>query len=71
MFKVSARRPVAPRSLFITNVITPNSNQVDYVGVGGFGLVFKGKYKGKHVALKVLHRGPHLNSVTLLFDMCC
>ncbi|KAF8643921.1 hypothetical protein AX14_009531, partial [Amanita brunnescens Koide BX004] len=62
MFKVSARRPVAPRSLFITNVITPNLNQVDYVGVGGFGLVFKGRYKGKNVALKVLHRGPHFDA---------
>ena len=61
MLKLSARTPVAPRSLFITNVITPNLNQVDYVSVGGFGLVFKGKYKRKYVALKGLHRGPHSN----------
>jgi hypothetical protein len=61
MFKLLAQRPVALRSLFITGVVTPDLNQVNYVGMGGCGLVFKGKYKGKHVALKVLYRGPHFN----------
>ncbi|KAF8695227.1 hypothetical protein AX14_001856, partial [Amanita brunnescens Koide BX004] len=63
MFKLLAQRPVALRSLFITGVVTPDLNQVNYVGMGGCGLVFKGKYKGKHVALKVLYRGPHFNDL--------
>jgi predicted Ser/Thr protein kinase len=57
MFKLLAKTPVTPKSLFITDV-TAKMN-LDYVGMGGFGYVFEGEYKGSQVALKVLYRVRH------------
>lgn len=50
---------VLPRSLFITDIIT-----LDVIGMGGFGRVFKGKYKMQHVALKVVDKSH--KSVSIL-----
>ena len=44
---------VMPKSLFIAGVKT----DFDPIGIGGFGRVFKGKYKGKQVALKIVDKG--------------
>ncbi|KAF8322438.1 kinase-like domain-containing protein [Amanita rubescens] len=48
-----------PKSLFIAGVKT----DFDPIGIGGFGRVFKGKYKGKQVALKIVDRGHRDGSV--------
>ena len=42
-----------PKSLFITDVKT----DFDPIAVGGFGRVFRGKYNGQKVALKLLDKG--------------
>lgn len=60
MFTLLAQMPVKPKSLFITGVSAPDLKR-DYVDMGGFAFVFKGKYKEKHVALKMLYRGRHGN----------
>jgi hypothetical protein len=44
---------VMPKSVFITGVKT----NFDPIKVGGFGRVFKGKYKGREVALKIVDKG--------------
>ncbi|KAF8710136.1 hypothetical protein AX14_013425 [Amanita brunnescens Koide BX004] len=68
MFTLLAQMPVTPKSLFITSVSVPDSSS-NYVNMGGFGVVFKGKYKGKYVALKLLYRGSQGND-SLERDFC-
>ena len=52
---------VMPKSLFITSVKT----NFDPIKVGGFGRVFRGKYKGQEVALKIVDKG-HRSDVSSL-----
>jgi hypothetical protein len=60
MFKLISMTDVLPRSLFITDIIT-----LDVIGMGGFGRVLKGKYKGQHVALKVVDKSHKSVSISL------
>lgn len=72
MFTLLAQMPVTPKSLFITGVSVPDLSG-NYVNMGGFGVVFKGKYKGKYVALKLLYRGSRGNvskSAALICARC-
>ena len=54
MFKLLEKMPLIPRYISITDVEAMWNS--DYIGVGGFGYVFGGVYKGKQVALKLLHK---------------
>ncbi|KAF8339466.1 kinase-like domain-containing protein [Amanita rubescens] len=54
ILKVISRMPIVPPSLIVTGVTIPSER--DYIGGGGFGRVFKGKRRGKAVALKVLYK---------------
>lgn len=62
MFKVISKTPVIPKSMFITGVTV--KVDVDCIGSGGFGLVFKGELQGKFVALKLLHKFSHRSIVS-------
>ena len=61
MFKIMTQMPVMPKSLLVTGVSMKAHRE--YIGGGGFGLVFKGKLKGAPVSLKVLYR-THNNIVS-------
>jgi hypothetical protein len=61
LLKVASTMPVMPRSLFIKGITMKASS--DYIGHGGFGLVLKGQLGGAPVALKVLYKNAHHNSV--------
>ena len=63
MLKVISKIPIVPPSLVVTGVTIPVDR--DYIGGGGFGHVFKGKRRGKAVALKVLYKSD--NQVVCLF----
>ena len=54
MSKIISKSPVMPRSLFLTGITMPSDRNL--IGGGGFGLVFKGEYEGKAIALKVLYK---------------
>lgn len=54
MLKLLSKNHSPPRSLFITG-INPKVT-LEYIGMGGFGYVFEGDYKGQPVALKVLYK---------------
>lgn len=69
MFTLLAQMPVAPKSLFISGVSAPDLNH-DCVDMGGFGYVFKGKYKGKYVALKMLYKGVRGNVSKCIASTC-
>ena len=45
-----------PRSLFLTGIGVKIDRDGDFVGCGGFGLVFKCELQGELVALKVLYK---------------
>ncbi|KAF8716612.1 hypothetical protein AX14_012280 [Amanita brunnescens Koide BX004] len=51
MFKLVSKANILPRPLFITDI----EKDPQAVAVGGFGRVFKGKYSGQLVALKMLY----------------
>ncbi|KAF8339488.1 kinase-like domain-containing protein, partial [Amanita rubescens] len=71
MFKLLARTPVIPTSLFITGVVAELTPR-NVIGVGGFGYVYKGEYKTEQVALKVIYKKSHQNvsSCSTLFNTC-
>jgi hypothetical protein len=52
MIKLVSKTNVLPRHLFITDL----EKDPQAVAVGGFGRVFKGKYGGQLVALKMLYQ---------------
>ncbi|KAF8720764.1 hypothetical protein AX14_010792 [Amanita brunnescens Koide BX004] len=52
VFKLASKTHVLPRSLFITDI----EKDPHAIAVGGFGRVFKGKYGGQLVALKMLYQ---------------
>ena len=52
MFKLVSKTNVLPRHLFIANI----RKDPQAIAVGGFGRVFKGKYSGQLVALKMLYQ---------------
>ena len=53
---ISYTNNVTLKFLFITDVKVDSYH--DAVGMGGFGVVYKGEYKGQRVALKML--GKHV-----------
>ena len=56
---------VMPKFLFINDVRTT----FDTIGMGGYGRVFRGKYKGQPVALKVVDKGrKEVSSLPLIFS---
>ena len=61
MFEMMTKMPVMPRSLFATGVSMKVHHE--YIGGGGFGLVFKRTLKGAPVSLKVLYK-THNNIVS-------
>jgi hypothetical protein len=72
MFKIISKTPIVPRSFIITEVSMPNKR--DYIGRGGYGNVFKGKFRGTVVALKELYKNDANNHVSfqcLLLSHCC
>ena len=54
MYKLVTETKITPKSLFITGVVIDNEGAIN---IGGLGRVFKGKYKGKVVALKLMDKG--------------
>ena len=54
MFKLLSTTTVFPKSLFITDIKA--ETYLGSIGIGGFGSVFRGEYKGQQVALKTLHK---------------
>ena len=46
-----------PKFLYITNVKT--GANLGVIGMGGFGRVYKARYKGREVALKEVHKSRH------------
>jgi hypothetical protein len=57
MFRLISESNVIPQSLFITDVTI--EKHLGSIGRGGFGQVFRGKYKGQQVAVKVVEKGHH------------
>ena len=55
MFKLVSKLDVIPRSLFIADI----QRDPQVIAVGGYGNVFKGKYGGQLVALKMVYHGHH------------
>lgn len=57
MLKFIVNVPVIPPSLVVTGItMLPQPN---YIGGGGFGRVYKGEWRGKVVALKVLYKSDN------------
>ena len=50
--------PRLPKSLFITDVKI--DTHLGSIGRGGFGRVFRGRYKGRQVAVKVVDKGRNV-----------
>ncbi|KAF8326438.1 kinase-like domain-containing protein [Amanita rubescens] len=66
-FKLISMIDAIPKFLYITNVKTDVHGST-VIGVGGFGHVYSGKYKGGQVALKVVTKGH--NNDSLKRDFC-
>jgi hypothetical protein len=64
IFKLVTETNITPKSLFITDVKIDNRGAIN---IGGFGRVFRGKYKGKAVALKLMDKGLEDVSFVLFF----
>ena len=54
MFRLVTETDIKPSSLFITDVKIDNKDAL--INMTGFGHVFRGEYKGKVVALKLMDR---------------
>ena len=59
MFKLLSTTTVIPKTLFIADVKA--EQHLGAVGIGGFGRVFRGEYKGQQVSLKTVERARHNN----------
>ena len=46
-----------PKFLYITNIKT--EAHLDMIGTGGFGRVYRARYQGQQVALKVVDKCRH------------
>ena len=55
MFHLISESNLIPQSLFITGVTI--ETHLGSIGRGGFGRVFRGKYKKQLVAVKVVEKG--------------
>jgi hypothetical protein len=55
MLKLVSKTNIFPRPLFITEI----EKDPQAIAVGGFGRVFKGKYGGQLVAMKMLYHSGH------------
>ena len=64
MYKLVTETKITPKSLFITGVVIDNEGAIN---IGGLGHVFKGKYKGKMVALKLMDKGLKTLVLCLFF----
>ncbi|KAF8736319.1 hypothetical protein AX14_000496 [Amanita brunnescens Koide BX004] len=64
MFKLISIADVIPKSLFIVDVKT----EATMISMGAFGRVFRGEHKGQRVALKVIDKGHHDDSLSK--DLC-
>ena len=63
--KLMSTTTVFPKSLFISDIKA--EPHLGLIGVGGFGRVFRGEYKGQQVALKTLYTG-HRNDVRAITE---
>lgn len=61
MLKLLSTITVIPKFLFITDVKTVPHHGA--IGIGGFGHVFPGEYKGQQVALKMMEN-RHVRVIT-------
>ena len=67
MSKLLSTTTAIPKSLFITDMKA--EPHLGAIGVGGFGSIFRGEYKGQQVALKKLYKGYHddVRAITRFF----
>ena len=70
MLKVSAKRPIIPRLLYLCGV-TINVDSGSSAS-GGFGVVYFGKYRGVEVAVKMLYAdNKPVRSLFFVFLIAC
>ena len=68
MFELISDKDVLPKSLFIDGIRIKEDFESHPIGMGGFGIVYKGEYGKQQVALKVLYKGQQKvwRTVTIL-----
>ena len=67
MLKLTSMTNTIPNFLYITNV--EDETHLGAIGMGGFARVFRGRYEGKHVALKMVYQSNrYVSAVAILFD---
>ena len=57
MFALTSMMNTIPKFLYITNIKT--EVHLDVIDTGGFGRIYRARYQGQQVALKVLHKSRH------------